>query len=417
MAHKTKKGAKLNSLGGRELVYGYSFPEIGELELMRAGLGEVLDLLSYGRPHDSKGEKAFIRDWLMPRLKDAGALPEVDSFGNIWCIVPEPESYEGPRILWSCHVDTMHAKDERQRAQFAADGRTIELAKPKPGRCLGADDGAGLWLMLEMLRAKIPGGYVFHRGEERGRLGSEYVARHEPERLEDYQACIAFDRRDFADIITHQLGDRTCSESFARGLADALNFAGRGLDYMPDDSGSYTDSFSYADTISECTNVSVGYDSEHGPRETLDGLHLWRLREALLCANLSDVPCLRDPSTFGFDTLWGSYGGGGRWGGYGSTYSGWNDDPNNPDYDGYGSSSGSHAGGSMRERMDSAAWGSALEDSGDERHEREKLRALIERFPAAATDLMMQFGLGCEEMFDVMTEAELSQALALGAEG
>ena len=42
--------------------------------------------------------------------------------------------------------------------------------------CLGADDGAGVFLMLEMIDANVEGTYIFHRGEERGGWGSSQIA-------------------------------------------------------------------------------------------------------------------------------------------------------------------------------------------------------------------------------------------------
>jgi hypothetical protein len=372
----------------RSHVSGYSYPGAGELVRMREGLGELLDLLSYARPHNSDGERVFIRDWLLPRLKAAGTLPLVDFFGNVWATVAAPADSVAPAFLWSCHIDTVHSSDGRQRVQFAADGRTIELVKRKAGRCLGADDGAGLWLMLEMIRAGIAGTYVFHRGEEVGRLGSEYVAKSEPERLEGFDCCVAFDRRDFADLITHQMGERCASEAFASSFAGALNKASLGLAYVADDTGSYTDSYSYAGHISECCNLSVGYDREHGPRETLDGLHLWRLREAMLAANLSGVAVERDAGTFGD---W--YAADDRYGSYANYSGGW----------------GNQSGGS---RTGAASWRDSLDNLGGD--ERSQLKELVREYPAAAVDLMLSYGLGLDDMLGELAPDELSRAMSAG---
>jgi hypothetical protein len=344
-----------------------------ELEAMREGMGELIDLLSYARPHDSEGECIFIKDWLLPRLHKAGAMPNRDLFGNVWLEVPSPKPMS-PAILWSCHIDTVHKDDGRQGIKWHGDGRTIGLAKRKPGRCLGADDGAGVWLLLQMIRAGVPGGYVFHRGEEAGRLGSLHVARKEPKRLQGYDACIAFDRRDFRDVITHQMGERCASEAFASTLSHALNSSGYGLRYRADDTGSFTDSYSYASIISECTNLSVGYDREHGPSETLDALHLWRLSQAICDADLSAVICERDPSAIDFDSWGDSYGG------WRSSY--------------YGS-----------EVVDFEPY---LDTDGEDN---DALLELIRRYPGAARDLLDLYGLGIPELLEMLDDRELGFAM------
>jgi len=48
--------------------------------------------------------------------------------------------------------------------------------------------------------------------------------------------------------------------------------------------------------IPECTNVSVGYDHEHGPMETLDLAHCKRLRDQVLKVNWTALPAARDPT-------------------------------------------------------------------------------------------------------------------------
>ena len=204
------------------------------------------------------------------------------------------------------------------------------------------------------------------------------MARSEAWRLKPFDACVAFDRRGTSDVITHQLGLRTASDGFGSTIAKALNLAGHGLSYVPDDGGVYTDSYSYAEIVAECSNISAGYYSEHGPRETLDCLHLWRLREAILSADFSGVVVERDPSEI--DYAWG--------GGYGAVYgSSWGM--------GHGSGRGWH--GSVYERES----------------ELEKLIELIRRYPAATADLLQTYGLGADELLESMTPTEQAGALGL----
>ena len=350
----------------------------GELETMRGAMDDLLLILSYARPHGSETELEFLRDFLLPRLHSLGASPLIDDFGNVWATVSGGPKSSGPSFLWSCHVDTVHAKGGRQAIRYQDDGRTLELAKRKPGRCLGADDGAGLWLLLEMIRAGVAGDYVFHRGEEVGRLGSQWVADNTPDRLATYDACVAFDRRDFSDIITHQMGMRCASEDFAHSFSAALNTAGKGLKYRSDDSGSYTDSYSYTGLISECTNVSVGYDSEHGPRETLDALHLWRLRGAMIAASFAEVTCVRDCTLEEYDDWFAGYYGAGA--------------------------SSPPVLASVKSRLSGNRVGS----------DKALVLDLIDQFPEAVADLLLGYGLGSDEILNELTESELGRAMHSG---
>ncbi len=144
--------------------------------------------------------------------------------------------------------------------------------------------------MTEMIEAGVPGLYAFHRGEERGGLGSRYVAAQEPERLAGIRAAIAFDRRGTSSIITHQSGERCCSEDFAASLSRAI-----GLHHQADPTGTFTDTANYTDLIGECTNISVGYDAEHTPSETLDLDYLLCLRRAILNIDVGVLVYARNP--------------------------------------------------------------------------------------------------------------------------
>ncbi|CAB4138767.1 Peptidase M28 [uncultured Caudovirales phage] len=281
---------------------------------MLAGTKRLIDILSWRRPHDSQAEQQFTDEYLMPLIRHPNVTGfNVDGFGNIWVAVG-PDAFEAP-LLFSCHIDTVSSAGGRQAIGWSrTEQDVLQLISKKAGRSLGADDGAGLWLLLEMMDANVAGQYVFHRGEEKGRLGSLYVARNEPWRLDKVQACIAFDRRDHDNLITHQMGERGCSTSFATSLIDSLLIASNGqLLYREDDTGSYTDSYSYFDLVPECTNLSIGYDGEHGPRETLDVAHVWRLRQAIVQADLGGLSIERDPTASAISYLDETYDRFGDW--------------------------------------------------------------------------------------------------------
>lgn len=236
------------------------------------------ELLTYRRPHGSRTERRFLRTFLQP----TGAQP--DAFGNYHLTIGD-----APLVLWSCHTDTVHWMGGRQT--LTEDMRGVITTQDTHSNCLGADDTAGLYLMLQLIARQIPGHYTFHRGEERGGLGSAWLTSKAPLLIpSSVRACIALDRRGDGDVITHQMSGRCCSDAFAQSLADGL-----GLAYRPCAHGIFTDSANYTDLIGECTNLSVGYDWEHTRREQLDTAHLERLLDALSALDASALTFERAP--------------------------------------------------------------------------------------------------------------------------
>jgi len=174
---------------------------------------------------------------------------------------------------------------------------------------LGADDGAGVWLLLELIDAGVPGSYIFFRGEERGGIGSKSVSDN-PECipwLKSFDQAIAFDRRDTCSIITHQARGRCCSDAYASAFARLLTDIT--YDLKPDSGGVYTDTAELTHLIPECTNVSIGYYNEHSKAEILDVEYLLWLRDRLILQAdlIHQLPITRDPTAFDYED-WG-YGG------------------------------------------------------------------------------------------------------------
>jgi hypothetical protein len=162
---------------------------------------------------------------------------------------------------------------------------------------LGADDKVGVYILLRMIEAGIPGTYLFHTGEECGGLGSAFLASNAPALFENKDRAIAFDRAGYDDVIGFQRGGRCCSTEFGNELAAALN------EYMPprskfkgDARGTFTDTANFMKIVPECTNVSVGYFSQHGSGEHLDvyWLEEW-LIPAILKIKYEELPTKRDP--------------------------------------------------------------------------------------------------------------------------
>jgi len=247
-------------------------------------------MLTYCRPHGGEGEKQFVERFIRPYEPE-----EIkDDLGEVMAYKVQVGEVKEAPVLWCSHVDTVHAQTAPVKQTIVYDEGCGMIYKDDKTMPLGADDGAGVWMLLEMIDAKVPGTYLFHRGEERGGIGSGAIAALHTAFLESFKWAIAFDRRGTGDVITEQFTGETASVMFAQAFADAL-----ALDYKPCPNGVFTDTANYAHIIPECTNISVGYDNEHTPGETLDVWHLVQLRDAVVAAfskGVDDLPVLRDPA-------------------------------------------------------------------------------------------------------------------------
>lgn len=260
----------------------------------------ILSMFRYKRPSGSATELTFIEAFLVP----LGFAQ--DAYGNLHCTVGN-----APEILFSSHVDTVHSTEGLQNLDYR-DGILQLTRRERAGRsnCLGADDTAGIWLMVEMVKAKVPGHYIIHHAEEKGCVGSADLANNNEEFLRRFKIAIAFDRAGKGDVITHQMGRRCASDAFARSLAKQL-----GAGYRPDDTGSYTDTNEYAHLIPECTNISVGYRHQHSSRETQDVPFLIALRDTLIGLDWSALEVERDPNEVeDYDDFYGHVYGSNRYG-------------------------------------------------------------------------------------------------------
>ena len=242
--------------------------------------------LSLKRPHNSKTNRGFT-EWL------AQALPEhlwdkahLDEVGNL-----HVDARVNPtnRTLFVAHVDTVHREEGHNKIKKTATHWHAD------GAPLGADDGAGVALLMHLIHGKVAAYYIFTQGEECGGIGATHLAKQKKDLLAQFDRAIAFDRRGIESVITHQGWSRCCSDVFAQALADEFNGDDR-LMYLPDDTGVYTDTAEFIDIIPECTNISVGYYSEHSANESLDIVHYQTLANRVLAINWDRLPTDRDPS-------------------------------------------------------------------------------------------------------------------------
>jgi hypothetical protein len=277
-------------------------------------------ILRWKRSHGSVSEMAFCK-WVREEITRMGAEPKIREAG---CITTEVLYPDGKRssVLFSCHMDTMHGAmaEGRQELLFDPTLEQIfldEASRKAPGSCLGADDGVGVWMMLDMIQNKKPGSYIFHRGEERGGIGSRAVLANDRDWLEQFDLAVAFDRPGVDEVITHQGGQRCASDKAGEALVKALK--AEGMIYEMSTKGVFTDTKVYRGVISECFNIGVGYEFQHGPQECLDYGHACRLLGAVKNINWDSIPAERDPKEV---EPWNGYQGRGAWDedGYGGWY-------------------------------------------------------------------------------------------------
>lgn len=379
-------------------------------ELTVNKLPQYMEMLSYARPsgqQDKDVYQNFLDTFIIPVMGQPIQTIDGKNSYNFVHIVHDPKQPDViPHIAYMAHHDTVHRTCEYNKDKIESyvdvNGRTIvanvkssitepdtkvtvtenrlvwdpvkKMVKQKPfsyektvkgksvptgivpPNCLGADCTSGIWLILEMIQAQVPGIYVVHTDEEIGRKGAEaivneeanlakiimdsanfgeldikdkkgkvkyaqdqineldhddYVRLHPMSWWMDYvRIAISFDRKDVDSIITHQSRQRCCSEEFSQQLSDILSpdLVEAGYKVLKsDDSGSFTDSYQYINNISECTNLSVGYASQHTASEWQDFTFLVTLRDALIKNGhkLSDHAHLtfhRDPSVIELKT-------------------------------------------------------------------------------------------------------------------
>ena len=252
-----------------------------------------------------------------------GILPDfldTDEFGNKYYQIGEK-----PTCMFTSHLDTATSANTTVNHVFDGD-----IVKTDGTSILGADDKAGVTIMLYMIENKIPGLYYFFIGEEVGCIGSRALSsKIKDNKIEGIQKVISFDRRGTDSVITFQSSSRCCSDKFGEALAKELN-KNISFNYKTDPTGVYTDSAQFTRIYPECTNISVGYRSEHTFSESQDLDHLEQLARTCLIVDWENLPVERDPSSY--ETRYSGYG-------YGCGWDEWDDY-----YGGYGRSDGYYSG-------------------------------------------------------------------------
>jgi len=213
---------------------------------------------------------------------------EKDEIGNYYIIIKK-EDGTFSNSMFTSHLDTINrgsgygvttwSNGVRTTTYNEKDDKSVthvfkgDMIETDGKSNLGADDKAGVVIMLNMITENVPGLYYFFIGEESGCIGSSALSRRYEELVEagtlpKVNKCVAFDRRGYDSVITRQGGSKCSSDKFADELAKRLNEYG--FWFKGDSGGVYTDSAEFTDVVQECSNLSVGYFSEHTTTERQD---------------------------------------------------------------------------------------------------------------------------------------------------
>lgn len=299
----------------------------------------------------------------------------MDVYGNLYKIVGESD------IIWSSHTDTVHKEDGRQKINVVGGYAQLHSQETKSS-CLGADCTTGIYIMYEMIKAEVPGLYIFHRDEEIGGLGSRQFAITHKELLEKYKIAIAFDRYGTTSVITHQF-ERGCSDEFTASLIAQLP------GYRPDDGGVFTDTRNYFEIVPECTNLSVGYFNQHTQNEMQDLKHIEELLSLMISLEQDKLVVARDPSVVEYSAWWG----GSAYGGRSSDL--WDED----DYE-FSRTYGSRRGQSLYRSGHNSHFGRAGNTALKEETKLERLQTLVEENPEIIAFLLDQYGFSVSDIED-----------------
>lgn len=236
---------------------------------------KFLKLTKYTYPH---GTENLLKSHLPTGYKE-------DGLGNFYLLIGN-----NPSTMFACHLDTASKKSEPVIHGFT--GQYIHTNKKT---ILGADDKAGVVVLLSLIEKNIPGLYYFFIGEEVGCVGSGRLAKiwETTDFSNHIKKVVSFDRRGTDSVITQQMFGTCCSDEFAIELSKRLNMIESSFKFKPDPTGVFTDSAKFVDLVPECTNISVGYYDEHTVNEKQDIQFLEKLCKTVTQIDWETLPIKR----------------------------------------------------------------------------------------------------------------------------
>lgn len=197
-----------------------------------------------------------IKEIITNDYRDFYSIIFIDNGG----IIVTPKKCEKYPLICS-HLDTINdqrkAKETPKISDINIQGDYISLTNNSPCSCLGGDDRCGVYIALELIKARLPYAFGFFYDEEIGGIGSKYMLQYLTDNI---TAFIGLDRRG---------ADQAAIYGYDNSELMAL-FERRGYFKVK---GSFTDASNLAGMYSKgvaCINLSVGYYNEHTPKETIN---------------------------------------------------------------------------------------------------------------------------------------------------
>ena len=227
-----------------------------------------------------------------------------DNHKNLFKVILREDNV-APNTMFTAHLDTVHdtkfyrfcRKNKlpwgRSKIVNHVFSKNDDFVKTDGKTTLGADDKAGVAIILEMIKINKPGAYYLFKGEEVGHIGAKKLREgiYENRELKNIKKCISLDRKGYDSVITHQKNIRCCSDEFAVEVSKKLNI--HGFWFRPDPFGMSTDSLDFIDRYPECTNISIGCFRMHTNKECQDLEFLEALSDAFLKIDWEEIKTTR----------------------------------------------------------------------------------------------------------------------------
>jgi hypothetical protein len=245
--------------------YKKTFSELPEVEYAIEPDWElVLNILKVRRHSGSITEENFVQD-LKAFFDEKGATTYRDTFGNLYVTKGEATQY---RCLVA-HTDINQAYRDDVRIYMNKDW-IFGFDMEEGCQCgVGADDGIGISLAIEMFNRFDAIKLFFPLQEEIGCIGS---GKCEVEFFSNCTMIVQGDRRSFTnDLITFTNGIEVCSQEFVDAASEiSLKYGYAKANGICTDVGKIK-----ANSAVTCVamNISIGYAFEHSDKEVISKKH------------------------------------------------------------------------------------------------------------------------------------------------
>lgn len=218
---------------------------------------QLVELLSI---HGISGNEEPVRKYLEPILSELMDTTFVDEYGNLLA-QKKLGNGKGATILLSAHMDTV--RGVLAERNLVEDNGFIHSDKG----VLGADDRAGIAIILEVLRhvsrLETFNGTIkvaFSREEEIGCIGADKI---DPLWTQGTDLAIVVDRRGNRDIVVG------CTQAFCSN--EVGDFMENVSQMIEQDwscvEGGISDAMSFSEKGINSINISAGYENEHTDKE------------------------------------------------------------------------------------------------------------------------------------------------------